>query len=81
MGKLYNTMWRLLGAQSGRNQSKSVALIKKAADQTQVPFLNGMDPPWMGPGQMLADKSGPNDDGQSVIADHIAAWLRTEVKT
>lgn len=32
MGKLSNTMWRLLGAQSGRNQSKSVALIKKAAD-------------------------------------------------
>jgi preprotein translocase subunit SecA len=32
VGKLSNTMWRLLGAQSGRNQSKSVALIKKAAD-------------------------------------------------
>ncbi len=31
MGKLSNTMWRLLGAQSGRNQSKSVALITKAA--------------------------------------------------
>jgi len=55
--------------------------IKKAADETKVPFLNGMDPPWMGPDQMLADKSGPNDDGQSVIADHIAAWLRTEMKT
>ncbi|NNG96805.1 accessory Sec system translocase SecA2 [Gordonia araii] len=32
MGKLSNTMWRLLGAQSGRNQSKSVALIKRAAE-------------------------------------------------
>ncbi|QKT07393.1 accessory Sec system translocase SecA2 [Gordonia sp. X0973] len=31
MGKLSNTMWRILGAQSGRNQSKSVALIEKAA--------------------------------------------------
>jgi len=55
--------------------------IKNAAEQTRVPFLNGMDPPWMGPEQMLADKSGPNDDGQSVIADHIAAWLRTEITT
>lgn len=53
--------------------------IKKAAAQTQVPFLNAMDPPWIGPDQMLADNSGPNDDGQSAIADHIAAWLRTEV--
>lgn len=54
--------------------------IQKAAEQTDVPFLNGLDPPWMGPDQMLADRSGPNDDGQSVIADKIAAWLRTEVK-
>ena len=28
---------------------------------------------------MLADRSGPNDDGQSVIADKVAAWLRSEV--
>ena len=30
MGKLTNNMWRLLGAQSSRNQSKSLTLIKKA---------------------------------------------------
>ncbi|MFW0796849.1 accessory Sec system translocase SecA2 [Gordonia sp. CPCC 205515] len=29
MGKLSNSMWRLLGSQSSRNQSKSVALIKE----------------------------------------------------
>lgn len=29
MGKLTNSMWRLLGSQSSRNQSKSVALIKE----------------------------------------------------
>ncbi|ORM31916.1 accessory Sec system translocase SecA2 [Williamsia sp. 1135] len=31
MGKLTNNMWRLLGAQSSRNQSKSLTLLKKAA--------------------------------------------------
>lgn len=32
MGKLTNNMWRLLGAQSSRNQSKSVTMIKKSGD-------------------------------------------------
>ncbi|MGY3556299.1 accessory Sec system translocase SecA2 [Williamsia sp. R60] len=32
MGKLTNNMWRLLGAQSSRNQSKSLTLIKKSGD-------------------------------------------------
>ncbi|MBE7163561.1 MAG: accessory Sec system translocase SecA2, partial [Williamsia herbipolensis] len=31
MGKLSNRMWRMLGAQATRNQSKSVALITKAS--------------------------------------------------
>ncbi|MGZ8179460.1 accessory Sec system translocase SecA2 [Williamsia sp. SKLECPSW1] len=31
MGKLSNRMWRMLGAQSTRNQSKSVALISQAS--------------------------------------------------
>ena len=31
MGKLSNKMWRMLGAQATRNQSKSVALITKAS--------------------------------------------------
>lgn len=54
--------------------------IQKATEQADVPFLNTLDPPWLGPDQMLADKSGPNDDGQSMIADKVAAWVRTEVK-
>lgn len=53
--------------------------IRKAAEQMRVPFLDALDPPWLTPDQMLLDRSGPNDDGQSVIADKIAAWLRTEV--
>lgn len=57
------------------------AEIEKAAEQMRVPFLAALDPPWLTPAQMLADRSGPNDDGQSVIADKIAAWLRTEVPT
>jgi lysophospholipase L1-like esterase len=57
------------------------AEIAKAAEETRVPFLDALDPPWLTRAQMLADRSGPNDDGQSVIADKVAAWLRTEVKT
>ncbi|AZG44672.1 accessory Sec system translocase SecA2 [Gordonia insulae] len=34
MGKLTNSMWRLLGSQSSRNQSKSIALIKDADAHT-----------------------------------------------
>ncbi|MFW0785014.1 accessory Sec system translocase SecA2 [Gordonia sp. CPCC 206044] len=35
MGKLTNSMWRLLGSQSSRNQSKSVALIDDADKHTE----------------------------------------------
>lgn len=56
------------------------AEVSKAAEQARVPFLNALNPPWLTPAEMLVDRSGPNDDGQSVIADKIAAWLRTEVK-
>ena len=62
--------------------AKQAALEKasaaEAAEQTKTPFLNALNPPWLNPGLMLADRSGPNDDGQSVIADHVAAWLRTQ---
>ncbi|QUD84868.1 accessory Sec system translocase SecA2 [Gordonia polyisoprenivorans] len=34
MGKLTNSMWRLLGAQSSRNQSKSLSLLKDAEGHT-----------------------------------------------
>jgi lysophospholipase L1-like esterase len=52
--------------------------IRQAAEQSQTPFLNALNPPWLTPAQMLPDRSGPNDDGQSVIADKVAAWLRTQ---
>jgi hypothetical protein len=53
--------------------------IHKAADAMGVPFLDALDPPWLTPQQMQPDFSGPTDEGQSVIADKIAAWLRTQV--
>lgn len=52
--------------------------IRKATEQSGTPFLNALNPPWLTPAQMLPDRSGPNDDGQSVIADKVAAWLRTQ---
>lgn len=53
--------------------------IRRAAEQSGVPFLDALDPPWLAPNLMLPDRSGPTDLGQSVIADKMAAWLRTEV--
>ncbi|GAA1480122.1 accessory Sec system translocase SecA2 [Gordonia sinesedis] len=41
MGKLTNSMWRLLGAQSTRNQSKSLGLIEDAAAHTE--WAAGLD--------------------------------------
>ena len=35
MGKLTNSMWRVLGAQSSRNQSKSLSLLDDAAAHTE----------------------------------------------
>jgi hypothetical protein len=58
--------------------------VRKVAESSRVPFLNALDmpamnvPAWLSPAQMLPDRSGPNDDGQSVIADKVAAWLRTQ---
>ncbi len=53
--------------------------IRKAADAAAVPFLDALDPPWLTSDQMQPDFTGPTDQGQSVIADKMAAWLRTEV--
>jgi hypothetical protein len=53
--------------------------IHDAADQARVPYLDALDPPWLTRDQMQPNLSGPTDDGQSVIADKVAAWLRTEV--
>ncbi|MGC5258785.1 accessory Sec system translocase SecA2 [Gordonia sp. DT218] len=41
MGKLTNSMWRLLGSQSSRNQSKSVSLIKDA--DAHSAWADGLD--------------------------------------
>jgi hypothetical protein len=43
-----------------------------------VPFLGALDPPWLTRDLMRMDLSGPTDEGQSAIADRVAAWLRTE---
>jgi lysophospholipase L1-like esterase len=53
--------------------------VRKAAEQPGVPFLDALDPPLLTKDQMHPDLSGPSDVGQSVIADKIAAWLRTQV--
>jgi hypothetical protein len=53
--------------------------VKQVADQLDVPFLNALDPPWLNRDEMQVDVSGPNDEGQSVIADKVNAWLRDKV--
>lgn len=53
--------------------------IRQAAENAHVPFLDAVDPPWLSTELMKPDHSGPTDEGQSVIADKIAAWLRTEI--
>lgn len=53
--------------------------VRTVADQSGVPFLDALDPPWLTRDEMRDDLSGPTDAGQSVIADKIAAWLRAEV--
>ena len=53
--------------------------VRKVAEEAGVPFLDALDPPWLTKDQMQPDLRGPTDEGQSVIADKIAAWLRSEV--
>ena len=53
--------------------------VQKAAAQAGVPFFDAVDPPLLTKDLMHPDLSGPSDEGQSVIADKIAAWLRTQV--
>jgi hypothetical protein len=53
--------------------------VRDVANDAGVPFLNALNPPWLTKMQMRADLKGPNDEGQSAIADKIAAWLRSEV--
>lgn len=53
--------------------------VREVADKAGVPYLDALDPPWLTRSQMQPDLSGPTDQGQSVIADKISAWLRIEV--
>jgi hypothetical protein len=53
--------------------------VQDVAEETGVSFLDALDPPWLTTGQMRDDLSGPTDEGQSALADKIAAWLRVEV--
>lgn len=53
--------------------------VRKVAEDTGVPYLDALDPPWLTSDQMRDDLSAPTDEGQSALADKIAAWLRAEV--
>lgn len=53
--------------------------VEQVAQLAGVPFLNAVEPPFIPKNLMLPDLSGPSDAAQSVIADKVAAWLRTEV--
>lgn len=53
--------------------------VDKVARLAGVPFLNAVDPPLIPKNLMLPDLSRPSDAAQSVIADKVATWLRTEV--
>jgi lysophospholipase L1-like esterase len=53
--------------------------VRKVAEETGVPYLDALDPPWLTSDQMRDDLSTPTDEGQSALADKIAAWLRAEV--
>ena len=53
--------------------------VRKVAEEAGVPFLDALDPPLLTKDLMFRDLSGPSDEGQSVIADKITAWLRTQV--
>jgi hypothetical protein len=53
--------------------------IRKVAEPAGVPFLDALDPPLISKDLLHPDLSGPSDEGQSVVADKITAWLRTQV--
>lgn len=55
--------------------------IRAAAEEAGVPFLDALNPPWLAVDDMQSDLGGVTDEGQSVIADKVAAWLRVVVRT
>lgn len=62
-----------------RSVTRVSEAVQSVADSVDVPFLDAIDPPWLTPDDMQPDFSGPTDAGQSVIADKVAAWLRSTV--
>lgn len=54
-------------------------VVQKEAENAGIPFLDAVDPPLLTEDEMRPDLSGPNDDGQSALADKIGAWVRAEV--
>jgi hypothetical protein len=55
------------------------AVIGAVAKDAGVLYLDALDPPLLTRDLMYPDLSGPTDQGQSVIADKIADWLRNEI--
>ena len=53
--------------------------LHKVAEETAVPYLDALNPPWLTAAQMQPDLRSPTDEGQSVLAGRIAQWLGTEV--
>ena len=52
--------------------------VRQVAEKADVPFLDALDPPWLTEQLMQPDLDGASDAGQSVIADRVASWLRSE---
>lgn len=53
--------------------------VRQVAEDAGVPYLDALEPPLLTRAQMQPDLSGPTDAGQSVLADRITEWVRSEV--
>jgi lysophospholipase L1-like esterase len=53
--------------------------VQRVAELVGVPYFNAVEPPLLTRDLMHSDLTGPSDEGQSVIADKVAAWLRAQV--
>lgn len=54
-------------------------IVRTAAESAALPYVDALSPPWLTTTLMRSDETGPTDDGQSVLADRIAAAIRAEV--